>query len=133
MDRERKSRLDQLNRRVAELQQARKWISLKRLRHKRRHVAEYFDRVDAIRIAKMAKEEGSMDTRRISQSAFWCLNCGLQYNADWNAAINLGSVFLPEALSRGATEGLAYAGDELVYKPASPETENNVDIMVSTR
>jgi len=43
-DGERKRRLDQLNRLVSELQHAEKYEALKRLRHKRKHVAEYFDR-----------------------------------------------------------------------------------------
>jgi len=66
---------------------------------------------------------GSTKTRRVHQSLFWCLECALQYNADWNSAINIGSVFLPAALSRRAIEGLAYAGDELAHKPISPEVE----------
>jgi len=41
-----------------------------------------------------------------------------------------GNQYRLSFLARGATEGLAYAGDELAYKPASPEKENNVDIMV---
>lgn len=186
-----KHRLDMLNRRVAELQQAEKWEPLKRLRHKRRHIAEQHDRSDAIHIAEMAEREGSMvavgypkgvkyeshrgngerrlrrilqqrfpynrriqyvqeecaergiraetvleawtskmchrcgstNTRRRTQSMFWCLDCGLQYNADWNAAMNIGSVFLPTALSRGVTGGLAYAGEDSAYKPMSPEAE----------
>jgi transposase len=178
-----------MNRRIAELQKARKWEPLKRLRHKRRHIAEHFDRLDAIKVAKMATAEdaivaigyprrikyenyrgngkrhlrrmlqryfsygrriqyvieecaergvraapiiesetskrchrcGSMKTRRPTQSLFWCLNCGLQYNADWNSVINIGSVFFATRLGRRATAGLAYAGDELAQKPASPE------------
>jgi putative transposase len=64
---------------------------------------------------------GSTKTRRVCQSLLWCLDCGLHYNADWNSAINIGSVFLPAALNRKAIEGLACAGDELAQKPASPE------------
>jgi transposase len=196
-----KHHLDMLNRRVAELQQAEKWEPLKRLRHKRRHLAEQYDRLDATHIAEMAKEEGSMvavgypktikygnyrgngerrlrrmlqqrfpynrriqyiqgecaergvrtervleawtsitchrcgsmNTRRINQPLFWCLDCGLQYNADWNAAMNIASVFLPAALSRGAIEGLAYAGEDSAYKPMSPEAETIVDTVMSTR
>lgn len=161
----------------------------KRIRHKRRHVAENFDRLDAIRIAELASEEGSVapvgyprnikydnyrgngkrslrrmlqqqfpyarrlrymveeciergvraepvleawtsrschrcgstDTRRIGQSLFLCHDCGLQYNADWNSAIKIGSVLMPAALSLRATVGLAHAEDELAHKPTSPE------------
>lgn len=191
-DRAKKHRLDQLNRRVAHLRQTRKWEKLRGMRNKRRHVAERYDRLDAIRIAEACLQESSMvaigypknikyqnyrgngkprlrqilqhqftygrriryifeeciergvmigiaseawtskrchrcnsmDTHRMSQSLLWCLNCGLQYNADWNGAINIGSAFLPAALSRRATVGLAHAGDELAHKPASPEAEN---------
>jgi putative transposase len=190
-DNRKKHRLGMLNRRIAEVQRAKKWEPLKRLRHKRRCVADYYDRIIAIRIARMAMLErsmvavgypkdikyenyrgngnrklrrmlqqrfsygrmmryileecqergvmaeavlegwtsrrchrcGSTDTRRPTQSLFWCLHCSLQYNADWNATINIGSVFLPTALSRGATEGSAQAGDELAHKRASPEAE----------
>jgi putative transposase len=59
-DGEKKHRLDQLNRRVAQLQQAEKWEPLKRLRYKRRHIAENFDSLDAIRIAELTVQEGSM-------------------------------------------------------------------------
>jgi len=159
-------RLGMLNRRVAELQQARKWEQLRRIKSKRRHVSEHHDRLDAIRIAKTRLHEGSMmavghpksikyqnyrgngkrkrrqllqrqftycrripymfeecvergvtvriafeawtskrchrcnsmNTRRMSQSLLWRLDYGLQYNADWNAAINIGSAFF----ARGA-------------------------------
>jgi transposase len=178
-----------LNRRVAELQRAQKWEPLKRIRNKRRNIAAYYDRLDAIKIAETAKQEGStvavgyprnikyknyrgngnrplrrtlqqhfsygrrvryiveectergvtphivleawtsrrchrcgsINTRRPIQSLFWCLDCGLQYNADWNSAINIGSVFFATRLSRRATEGLAYAGDEFANKRTSPE------------
>jgi putative transposase len=191
-DIEKKHRLHMLNRRAAELQQIRKWEPLKRIRHKRRAVAEYYDRLDAIRIANLAKQEssmvavgypkgvkyekyrgnreqrlrrmlqqrfpyrrriryiveectergvtaepiveawtsrrchrcGSVNTRRPRQSLFWCLDCGAQYNADWNSAINIGSVLFATRLSGQATEGLAHAGDELAYKPASPEVRS---------
>lgn len=190
----RKHRLDLLNGRIAELQRAKKWEPLKRMRHKRRHVAEYYDRLDAIRIAELAMQEGSMiavgypkgvkydnyrgnrkrklrrtlqtrfsygrrirymleecrergiaaepvleawtsvtchrcgsdDTWRPTQSLFWCLDCGLQYNADWNAAINIGSVFFAHRLGRRATAGLAQARDELGHNRASLEAENEV-------
>lgn len=191
-DGERRNRLDQLNRRIAQLQRAKKWTALKRLSRKRRDVAAYHARTSAICIAKMAEREhamvavgyprgmkyenyrgngkphqrrmlqqrfsyarqiqliheecaergiraqhlleawtsrqchrcGSINTRRPTQSLFWCLNCGSRYNADWNGAINIGSVFFAARLSRQAIEGLAYARDELAYKPASLETRN---------
>jgi len=194
-DSQKRHHLDLLSRRVAMLQQAKKWEPLKRLRHERRNMAEYSDRLDAICIAESATREGSivavgyprhikydnyrgnrkrtlrrtlhqrfpygrriryiieecvergvtaqplletwtsrrchrcgsMNTQRICQSLFWCRDCGVQYNADWNSAINIGSVLLPVALSRRATEGLAQAGDELAYKRASPEAENTLD------
>lgn len=198
-DGEKKHRLDRLNRRIAEIQQAGKWDALKRLRHRRRHIAEYFDRLDAIKVAQMAAAEQaivavgypkgikygnycgngerrlrrtlqnsfsygrrvrcileecvergvgaapileawtskrchrcrSTNTRRPTQSLFLCVDCGLQYNADWNSAINIGSGFLPEALSRRAREGLAHAGNELAYKPMSPEARKQESISLS--
>jgi hypothetical protein len=63
---------------------------------------------------------------------FWCHVCGLQYNPDWNAAINIGSVFFATWLSRQATKGLAHAAYMLTYKPASPEAESSVDTATST-
>jgi len=44
-------RLNQLEKRIATLQCARKWGPLKRLRHKRLHVSEYYDRLAAKQIA----------------------------------------------------------------------------------
>lgn len=69
---------------------------------------------------------GSTNSGRPSQSFFRCLSCGLQYNADWNSAIYIGSVFLPVALNRRAIEGLAYAGDELAHKSGSPEVGDSI-------
>jgi len=181
-----KDRLNRLNRRVAELQQARKWEPLKRIRHKRKHVAEYFDRLSAKAVADTshgclvavgypkhikyenykaflrrllarwsyrrivhyiqekcaergipveAPEEkwssmichrcGSQNTERINQSLFHCRSCELWYNADLNAAINIGSCFLATPLTRRATVDLAYTGDDqaraiAAYKPRSP-------------
>jgi len=192
-------RLNRLEKRIAELQQAQKWEPLKRIRHKRLHISEYYDRVAAKEVAATSEnclvvvgypkgikyekyrgngerrlrrmlhqrfpynrriqyiqEEcrergiraetvleawtsktchrcGSTNTRRSTQSLFQCLNCGLQYNVDWNSSINIGSVFLPAALSRRATEGLAQAGEDSAYKPMSPETETIVDTVTSTR
>jgi len=191
-DGEERHRLNMLNRRFAKLQTARMWQLLKHLRHKRRHVADYTDRLIAKKVADMAERESAMvvvgypkevkydnyrgngkpglrrtmhrhfrygrriryildecaergieaetvfeawtskrchrcsstNTRRISQALFWCLDCGLHYDADWNAAINIGQLVFAERLGRWATEGLAYAGDELTYKPASPEVRN---------
>jgi IS605 OrfB family transposase len=48
-------RLNQLNERVAELQRTEKWEALKRMRRKRRHVAEYYDRLTAKQIADISK------------------------------------------------------------------------------
>ena len=70
---------------------------------------------------------GSINTKRIGQSQLWCLYCGLQYNADWNAAINIGSFFFAKRMSRRAIEGLAQTEDEPVQKPASPEVEKCFD------
>jgi len=50
-----RGRLNRLNRRPAKLQQARKWEPLKRIRHKRRDVAQYFDRLSAKEIAGASK------------------------------------------------------------------------------
>lgn len=47
-------RLNELNRRVARLQQLKKWGALKRMRNKRRRVAEYYDRLIAKRIAEIS-------------------------------------------------------------------------------
>lgn len=196
-DGEKRHRLNQLNRRLAELQRAKKWMPLKRMRHRRWNVAAHHDRLKAICIAEVAMWEnsivaigyprnikyenyrgnekpilrrllqqsfsygrkiryieeecvergvraervlegwtsrtchrcGSTNTRRTSQSCIWCLNCGLEYNADWNSAMNIGSVFLPVALSRRAGEGSAHAGNELAHKPSSPESENSCGVI----
>ena len=53
-DGEKVHRLNELNRRVARLQQLKKWGALKRMRNKRRHVAEYYDRLTAKRIAEIS-------------------------------------------------------------------------------
>jgi transposase len=44
-------RLNRLEKRVAELRRAKKWEPLKRIRHKRLHVSEYYDRLAAKQIA----------------------------------------------------------------------------------
>jgi len=49
-----RARLRMLNRRIAELQRAREWEPLKRLRHKRLHVAEYYDRLMAKHVADLS-------------------------------------------------------------------------------
>ncbi len=171
---------DQLNRleqRIAELQQARKWEPLKRIRHKRLHISEYYDRLAAKQVAASSQNSlvvvgypksikydnpkgngkprqrkqlvrwtygrmiqylqqectkqgipsqapgelwssrtchrcGSRKTERLTQSIFHCWNCELIYNADYNAAINIGSRFLPKATTRQATDDLAYARNE---------------------
>jgi transposase len=199
-DGEEKNRLNELNSRVAELQKARKWKPLKRLRPRRSNTAKCFDRLHAVEIAEMASVEyaavavgypkaikyenyrgngkpslrqmlqkrfaygrriryiveacceggvvvepvpeawtsqrchrcGFTDTQRPYQSLFSCSKCGLQYNADWNAAINIGSGFFATRLSQWAREGLAYAGDELTYKPVSPEVRERAVAIVST-
>jgi len=46
-----RDRLNRLEKRIAELQQSRKWEPLKRLRHKRLHVSEYYDRLAAKQVA----------------------------------------------------------------------------------
>lgn len=161
-----RQRLNQLNKRVTELQQNKKWEALKRMRRKRRRVAEYYDRLTANQIADISseclvaigypkwikyenyrgngkrklrrlmtrwtygriiryvREEcaekgikvirpderwssmtchrcGSRNTERPTQSAIYCYNCGLVYNADFNAAINIGSSIFAEPRSRG--------------------------------
>jgi putative transposase len=53
-DGEKTHRLSELNRRVAKLQRLKKWEALKRMRNKRRHVAEYYDRLTAKRIAEIS-------------------------------------------------------------------------------
>jgi len=189
-DSEKKHSLDMLNRRVAELQQAEKWTPLKRLRHRRRNIGEQYDRLDAIRIAELAKQEGSivaigypkhikyksfrgngerrlrrilqqrfpygrkiqyiieecaergvtaelipedwtskrchrcnsLKTHRIGQSLFWCHDCGLQYNADWNSAINIGSVFFAERLSRPGAVDSPEAGEDLASQASEPRS-----------
>ncbi len=154
-----RQRLNRLNERIAELQRAGKWKVLKRIRGKRRRVAEYHDRLMAKQIADISEgclivvgypkgikadnhrgngkralrrvltqwsygrivryiveeyaERGikvmeaeerwssitchrcnSRNTERPCQSIIYCYNCGLAYNADFNAAINIGSDFL---------------------------------------
>jgi ribosomal protein L37AE/L43A len=46
-----RDQLNRLEKRIAELQQARKWEPLKRIRHKRLHVGEYYDRLAAKQVA----------------------------------------------------------------------------------
>jgi putative transposase len=53
-DGEKTHRLNELNRRVAKLQQLKKWEALKQMRNKRRHVAEYYDRLTAKRVADIS-------------------------------------------------------------------------------
>lgn len=161
-----RQRLNQLNKRVAEFQQAKKWKALRTMRGKRRRVAEYYDRLTAKRITEISsecivaigypkgikyenyrgngkrklrrlmtrwtygriisyvREEcaekgikvaesnerwssmtchhcGSRNTERLTQSVIHCYNCGLTYNADFNAAINIGSSILAMPQSRG--------------------------------
>jgi len=153
-----RQRLNRLNERVVKLQRAEKWEALKRMRGKRRRVAECYDRLMAKRIAEISKgclvvvgypkgikadnyrgngkralrrelvgwsyerivryifEEcaergikvlvaselwssitchrcGSRNAERPCQSTIHCHSCGLTYNADFNAAINIGSDF----------------------------------------
>ena len=54
-DGEKRERLNYLNRRVAELRQAGKWEPLKRMRNKRRNIAENFDRLTAKNIADISE------------------------------------------------------------------------------
>ena len=185
-----RDRLNRLEKRIAKLQQARKWEPLKRIRHKRLHVSEYYDRLAAKqvaassqnnlvavgypkgikydnargngkpwqrkqlarwtygRIVRYIQEEctkqgilseasdelwssrtchscGSRHTERLTQSIFHCWNCELIYNADYNAAINIGSRFLASPLIRQATDDLAYARNEqareiVACEPRSP-------------
>ncbi len=46
-----RDRLNRLEKRVAELRRAKKWEPLKRIRHERLHVSEYYDRLAAKQIA----------------------------------------------------------------------------------
>ncbi len=185
-----RKRLNRLEKRIAELQRARKWGPLKRIRHKRLHVGEYYDRLAAKQVVatsqnclvavgyprgikyenfegngkarlrrtlahwaygreiRYIQEEcgkvgvlteapderwssrtchrcGSRNTERLTQSVFHCWNCELIYNADYNAAINIGSPFLPIATTRQATDDLAYARNEqareiVACEPRSP-------------
>jgi transposase len=46
-----RDRLNRLQKRIAELQRAGKWEPLKRIRHKRLHVSEYYDRLAAKQLA----------------------------------------------------------------------------------
>jgi len=174
---EKRHRLDQLNRLISKLQKARKYEALKRLRHKRGHVAEYLDRLSAKRLADLSEgcllaagcpkgvkydnfkgngrkrlrqlltgwgygriikyvveeraERGlpteaveerwtsrtcwkchSRNTERINQSTIWCWNCCKYFNADYNAALNIGLPFLAKAAGRGAEDEPAQTGDE---------------------
>jgi transposase len=185
-----RDRLNRLEKRIVELQQAQKWEPLKRLRHKRLHVSEQYDRLAAKQVAatsqnclvvagypkgikyenfkgndkaglrkilarwtygreiRYIQEEcakvgvpteaaderwssrtchrcASRNTERITQSVFHCWNCELIYNADYNAAINIGSRFMPKAMTRQATDDLAYARNEqareiVACEPRSP-------------
>jgi len=53
-DGEKTHRLNELNKKVAKLQQLKKWEALERMRNKRRHVAEYYDRLTAKRVAEIS-------------------------------------------------------------------------------
>jgi IS605 OrfB family transposase len=181
-----KQRLNRLNERVAELQRAGKWKALKRMRGKRRRVAEYYDRLMAKRIAEISEgclvvvgypkgikadnyrgngkralrrglaqwsygliiryitEEcaekgikvieanerwssmtcnrcGSRNISRPRQSTIYCCSCGLTYDADFNAAINIGSNFW----ARPGADGMQMSHPELrmnwLEKPRSAE------------
>jgi transposase len=46
-----RDRLNRLEKQIAELQRARKWAPLKRIRHKRLHVSEQYDRLAAKQVA----------------------------------------------------------------------------------
>jgi transposase len=185
-----RDRLSRLEKRVAELRRAKKWAALKRIRHKRLHVSEYYDRLAAKQLAatsqnslvvvgypksikygnpkgngkaklrktlahwtygrviRYIQEEcaklgvpteapderrssrtchrcGSHHTERLTQSIFHCWNCELIYNADYNAAINIGSRYMPKATTQKATDDLAYARNEqareiVACEPRSP-------------
>lgn len=54
-DGQKNARLNELNQRVAKLQQLQKWEALKKIRNKRRCVAEYYDRLTAKRVTEIAK------------------------------------------------------------------------------
>jgi len=54
----------------------------------------------------------SRNTERFNQSVFHCWNCELWYNADLNAAINIGSRFLAKPLTRLGAVNSPKAGDE---------------------
>jgi putative transposase len=177
-DGEKKNRLDSLNRLVSELQQAEKFNALRRLRHKRKRVAEYFDRLSAKTLADMSggcllvvgypkgvkysnfkgngkkklrkmltswsynriirfivEERGerglptavvderwtsktcwkchSRQTLRVNQSTLFCRHCGMTFNADYNAALNIGLPYLAKAAGRrAADEPAQQTGDE---------------------
>jgi len=176
-DGEKKNRLDQLNQLISELQRRKKYEALKLLRYKRKHVAEYYDRLSAKKLADLSEkcllavgypkrikynnfkgigrkrlrqlltgwgygriikyiveeraergvpteavEElwssrtcwkcGSRKTERINQSTIWCWNCCKYFNADYNAALNIGLPFLAKAAARWAEVEPAQTGDE---------------------
>ncbi len=54
-DGEKTHRLNELNKKVAKLQRLEKWEALKKMRNKRRRVAEYYDRLTAKRIAEISQ------------------------------------------------------------------------------
>jgi len=181
-----RQRLNRLNERIAELQRAEKWEALKRMRGKRRRVAEYHDRLMAKRITMisegclvvvgypkgirannyrgngkrvlrrmitqwsykrvikyiveecfergikvlMANEQwssvtchqcGSQVTERPYQSVFHCHSCRLTYNADFNAAINIGSSILATPRSRGVQMNHPELRMTWLEKPRSAE------------
>ena len=65
-----RDRLNRLEKRIAELQQARKWEPLKRIRHKRLHVSEQYDRLAAKQVAATSTELPSswLATRKVSST-----------------------------------------------------------------
>lgn len=184
-DGEKKNRLDRLNRLVSKLQHTKKYDALKLLRHKRKRVAEYFDRLSAEKLANLSEgyllvvgnpkgikyenfkgngkmrlrrlltrwsygriirfieeraerglstkvvderwssktcwKRGSKNTERASQSTLWCWKCCKDFNADYNAAINISLPFLAKATGRGATVKLAQTRDEQAREIAACE------------
>jgi putative transposase len=164
-----KNRLDELNRLVSELQRSKKFDTLRRLRHKRKRVADYFDRLSSKTLANISgrhllvvgypkgikyrnfkgdskkklriglarwsynriirfvveerAERGlstavvdeqwtsrtcwkcrSRRTLRMNQSTLFCRHCGMTFNADYNAALNIGLPYLAKAAGRRAAD-----------------------------
>jgi len=65
---------------------------------------------------------GSRNTERPTQPVVYCYDCGLTYDADFNAAVNIGSSILAEPRSRWVEVDPARTSDELAEEVSKAGT-----------